>query len=191
MDQDRRVRASRRSEGERTERTERVERIERVERVERVERPASAGGANPMPIGELARRAGVAASALRFYEAEGLIQGSRSASGRRQYPRDTLRRVAFLRAGQRVGLSLDELRQALGSLPAGRTPNKADWERLARQWQALLDERVALLQRLRDTLGGCIGCGCLSLKACALYNPDDAVARRGPGARRLMLGEPL
>ncbi len=185
MDQDRRVRASRRSEGDRTKRTE------GTERVDRVERPAPAGGAIPMPIGELARRAGVAASALRFYEAEGLIQGSRSASGRRQYPRDTLRRVAFLRAGQRVGLSLDELRQALGSLPAGRTPNKADWERLARQWQALLDERLALLQRLRDTLGGCIGCGCLSLKACALYNPDDAVARRGPGARRLMLGEPL
>ena len=144
-----------------------------------------------LPIGELARRAGVAASALRFYEAEGLIHGSRSASGRRQYPRDTLRRVAFLRAGQRVGLSLDELRQALASLPEGRTPTKADWERLARQWQALLDERLALLQRLRDTLGGCIGCGCLSLKACALYNPEDTVAARGPGARRLMLGEPL
>jgi MerR family redox-sensitive transcriptional activator SoxR len=144
-----------------------------------------------MPIGELARRAGVAASALRYYEAEGLIHGSRSAGGRRQYPRDTLRRVAFLRAGQRVGLSLEELRTALASLPAGRTPTKADWERLARQWQALLDERLALLQRLRSTLGDCIGCGCLSLKACALYNPDDAVGARGPGARRLMLGEAL
>ncbi|RVT86482.1 redox-sensitive transcriptional activator SoxR [Inhella crocodyli] len=144
-----------------------------------------------MPIGELARRSGVAASALRFYEDQGLIQGSRSASGRRQYPRDTLRRVAFLRAGQKVGLSLEELRQALADLPANRTPTKADWERLARHWQGLLDDRLALLQRLRDTLGSCIGCGCLSLKACALYNPGDAVAVRGPGARRLMVGEPL
>ena len=155
-------------------------------------RPAASSAARAVwPIGELARRAGVAASALRFYEAEGLIHGSRSPSGRRQYPRDTLRRVAFIRAGQRVGLSLDELRQALAGLPEGRTPTKADWERLARHWQALLDERLALLQRLRDTLGGCIGCGCLSLKACALYNPDDAAAARGPGARRLMWGEPL
>ncbi len=156
----------------------------------KTQHPAAATSA-AMPIGELARRAGVAASALRFYEAEGLIHGSRSTGGRRQYPRDTLRRVAFLRAGQRVGLTLDELRRALATLPEGRTPTKADWERLARQWQALLDERLALLQRLRDTLGGCIGCGCLSLKACALYNPDDAVSARGPGARRLMLGEPL
>jgi MerR family redox-sensitive transcriptional activator SoxR len=144
-----------------------------------------------LSIGELAQRAGVATSTLRFYEAQGLIRGSRSSGGHRQYARDVLRRVAFLRAGQRVGLSLDELRQALAGLPDGRTPTKADWERLARHWQTLLDERLALLQRLRDTLGGCIGCGCLSLKACALYNPDDAVAGRGPGARRLMLGEPL
>ena len=96
-----------------------------------------------------------------------------------------------MRAGQKVGLSLEELRQALADLPANRTPTKADWERLARHWQGLLDDRLALLQRLRDTLGSCIGCGCLSLKACALYNPGDAVAVRGPGARRLMVGEPL
>lgn len=144
-----------------------------------------------MPIGELARRAGVAASALRFYEAQGLIQGGRSAGGRRQYPRHVLRRVAFLRAGQRVGLSLEELRQALAALPDNRTPTRADWERLARGWQALLDARLAQLQRLRDQLGSCIGCGCLSLKACALYNPDDTVAARGPGARRLEHGEAL
>ncbi|MBN8506874.1 MAG: redox-sensitive transcriptional activator SoxR [Burkholderiales bacterium] len=144
-----------------------------------------------MAIGELAKRSGVAASALRFYEAQGLIHGGRSPGGRRQYPRHTLRRVAFLRAGQRVGLSLDELRQALAALPDNRTPNKADWDRLARGWQALLDERLALLSRLREQLGSCIGCGCLSLKSCRLYNPGDQVAPRGPGARRLMLGEPL
>ena len=144
-----------------------------------------------LPIGELARRAGVAASALRFYEAQGLIHGGRSAGGRRQYPRHVLRRVAFLRAGQRVGLSLEELRQALAALPDNRTPTRADWDRLARGWQALLDARLAQLQRLRDQLCSCIGCGCLSLKACALYNPDDTVSARGPGARRLEHGEAL
>ncbi len=144
-----------------------------------------------LSVGELAERAGVAASALRYYEEQGLIRGSRSPGGHRQYPRDMLRRVAFIRAGQRVGLSLDEIRAALATLPEGRTPTKADWERLARGWQALLDERLAQLQRLRDQLSGCIGCGCLSLKACALYNPDDAVAVRGPGARRLEHGEAL
>jgi redox-sensitive transcriptional activator SoxR len=106
-----------------------------------------------LPIGELARRAGVAASALRFYEAQGLIHGGRSAGGRRQYPRHVLRRVAFLRAGQRVGLSLEELRQALAALPDNRTPTRADWDRLARGWQALLDARLAQLQRLRDHRG--------------------------------------
>lgn len=144
-----------------------------------------------LSVGELAQRAGVATSALRFYEEQGLIRSSRSAGGHRQYPRDMLRRVAFIRAGQRVGLSLDEVRAALASLPEARTPTKADWERLARGWQTLLDQRLAQLQRLRDQLGGCIGCGCLSLKACALYNPEDAVAVRGPGARRLEHGEPL
>lgn len=144
-----------------------------------------------LSVGELAERAGVAASALRYYEEQGLIRGSRSPGGHRQYPRDMLRRVAFIRAGQRVGLSLEEIRAALATLPEGRTPTKADWERLARGWQALLDERLAQLQRLRDQLSGCIGCGCLSLKACALYNPDDAVAVRGPGARRLEHGEAL
>lgn len=153
--------------------------------------PEDAGRGGSLPIGELARRAGVAASALRFYEAQGLIHGSRSSAGRRQYPRHVLRRVAFLRAGQRVGLSLEELRQALAALPDNRTPTKADWDRLARGWQSLLDERMAQLQRLRDQLSGCIGCGCLSLRACALYNPDDTAAERGPGARRLEHGEAL
>lgn len=144
-----------------------------------------------LSVGELAARAGVAASALRYYEAQGLIRSQRSAGGHRQYPREMLRRVAFILAGQRVGLSLEEIRAALASLPAARTPTQADWERVARGWQRLLDDRLAQLQRLRDQLGSCIGCGCLSLKACALYNPGDAVAVRGPGARRLAHGETL
>jgi MerR family transcriptional regulator, redox-sensitive transcriptional activator SoxR len=144
-----------------------------------------------LPIGTVAERAGMAVSALRFYEAQGLIHGGRSPGGRRQYPREVLRRLAFIQAAQAVGLTLPEIGGALASLPDGRTPNKADWERLARGWAALLDERIALLTRLRGTLGSCIGCGCLSLKACALYNPDDRVAVRGVGARKLQLGEPL
>ena len=138
-----------------------------------------------MAIGELAQRAGVAASALRFYEAQGLIAGARSAGGRRMYPRHVLRRVAFIRAAQVLGLGLADIQAALSSLPDGRTPTKADWQRLGRGWQPLIDERIASLQRLRDKLAGCIGCGCLSLKACALYNPGDAAARRGDGARYL------
>lgn len=143
-----------------------------------------------MPIGELARRGGVAASALRFYEREGLIHGSRSSGGHRQYPRHVLRRIGFIRAAQAVGLALPEIRAALGSLPAGRTPTKADWQALARGWQPLLDARIEALQRLRSQLGSCIGCGCLSLKACALYNPQDQAARRGPGARYLLGDRP-
>ena len=140
---------------------------------------------NSLSIGDLARRAGVAASALRFYEAEGLIAGGRSAAGRRQYPRHVLRRVAFIRAAQAVGLGLAEIRTALASLPDGRTPTKADWQRLGGAWQPVLDARIAALTRLRDQLASCIGCGCLSLKACALYNPQDQAARRGSGARYL------
>lgn len=152
------------------------------------------GGAGSRPrentamisIGDLARRAGVKASALRFYETEGLIASARSSGGRRYYPKAELRRVAFIRAAQAVGLTLDEIRSALASLPENRTPTKADWERLSKSWRPLLDEKIAAMTRLRDTLDNCIGCGCLSLKACALYNPDDAAAKRGPGARYLM-----
>lgn len=137
-------------------------------------------------IGELARRSGVAASALRFYEAQGLLAGSRTASGRRQYPRETLRRVAFIRAAQAVGLSLVDIQAALAGLPGGRTPTQADWERLSRGWQPLLDARIAALTRLRDQLSSCIGCGCLSLRRCALYNPSDAAAHLGSGPRYLL-----
>lgn len=137
-------------------------------------------------IGDLARRVGVAASALRFYETEGLIASARSAGGRRYYPRGEIRRVAFIRAAQAVGLSLDDIRAALASLPDKRTPTKEDWARLSKGWRPLLDERIAAMERLRDTLTECIGCGCLSLKSCALYNPGDAAGARGSGARYLM-----
>lgn len=136
-----------------------------------------------IPIGELARRSGVAASALRFYEERGLLAGRRGNGGRRHYPRSALRRVAFIRAAQAVGLTLDAVRDALAGLPDGRTPNAADWQRLSRGWQPLLDERIATLTRLRDQLAACIGCGCLSMARCALYNPGDAAAARGPGPR--------
>jgi MerR family redox-sensitive transcriptional activator SoxR len=142
-------------------------------------------------IGELARRSGVAASALRFYEAQGLIAGSRSSGGQRVYPRHVLRRVAFIRAAQAVGLSLEAVRASLSGLPERRTPTKADWERLARDWQPLLDARIAELQTLKRKLASCIGCGCLSLKACALYNPQDQAGREGPGARYIPLNRPL
>ncbi len=135
-----------------------------------------------LTIGEVARRSGVAASALRYYEGRGLISAERTAGNQRRFPRAVLRRVAFIRAAQRVGLGLDEIEQALATLPEGRTPTKADWRRLSRSWRARLDDQITRLERLRDDLGGCIGCGCLSLKACALYNPDDVMAERGTGA---------
>ncbi len=139
-----------------------------------------------LDIGTLARRAGIAASALRYYEAEGLVQSRRTAGGRRHYPRAVLRRIGFIRAAQALGLSLAEIRSALGTLPDGRTPTPADWARLSREWQPMLDARIAALMRLRDTLSGCIGCGCLSLEKCALYNPGDAAARLGDGPRYLL-----
>ena len=137
-------------------------------------------------IGELARRSGVAASALRFYEDQGLIQSHRSTAGRRHYLRGELRRVAFIGAAQNVGLSLTQIREALATLPDGRVPTAADWTRLSRGWRPLLDERIAALTRLRDQLDACIGCGCLSLRKCALYNPEDAVGGAGSGPRYLL-----
>ena len=137
-------------------------------------------------IGELARRSGAAASALRFYEDQGLMTSARTAGGQRQFPKDVLRRVAFIRAAQTVGLTLEQIKAALAALPDQRTPNKADWERLSQSWRPLLDGRIAALVALRDRLSACIGCGCLSLRSCALYNPDDAAKRRGSGARYLL-----
>ncbi len=139
-----------------------------------------------LPIADFARRAGVKASALRYYEDEGLIVSARSAGGRRHYPKAELRRIAFIRAAQSVGLTLEEIKTALASLPDKRTPTKEDWARLSRGWRPLLDARIAAMTRLRDTLDNCIGCGCLSLKACALYNPEDSAAKRGAGARYLL-----
>lgn len=141
----------------------------------------------PLSIGQLAARSGVATSALRFYEAEGLIAGSRSAGGHRQYPRHVLRRVAFIRAAQVVGLTLPQIKAALATLPDSRTPTKADWARLSASWAPMLDARIAALQQLRQQLTGCIGCGCLSLKACALYNPADEARETGAGARLLRI----
>lgn len=137
-------------------------------------------------IGELSRRSGVAASALRFYEDRGLIDSVREAGAKRRYRRDVLRRVAFIRVAQTVGLSLDEVAQALGTLPDARTPGKQDWEKLSRSWQPLLQQRIDALAALRDQLTSCIGCGCLSLQKCRLYNPQDAAAALGDGPRYLL-----
>jgi MerR family redox-sensitive transcriptional activator SoxR len=139
-----------------------------------------------LTIGEVAERADVATSALRFYEREGLISSVRSSGGQRRYQREVLRRVAFIRAAQRVGLTLDEIRQALGTLPEERTPTAADWKRLSRSWRPLLERRIAELERVRDKLDSCIGCGCLSLRICHLLNPDDIAAVEGPGPRWLL-----
>ncbi|HSE71197.1 MAG TPA: redox-sensitive transcriptional activator SoxR [Nocardioidaceae bacterium] len=135
-----------------------------------------------LTIGMLAERAGVATSALRYYESRGLIRSERTVGRQRRFQQATLRRVAFIRSAQRVGLTLDEIEAALATLPEGRTPTKADWTRLSRSWRPRLEEQIERLERLRDKLAGCIGCGCLSLKKCALNNPDDEVASRGPGA---------
>ena len=144
-----------------------------------------------LSIGQVAERTGVATSALRYYEREGLIRSSRTSGDQRRYPREVLRRVAFIRIAQRVGLTLDEIRAALASLPEERTPTKADWTRLSHSWRPQLDEQIAVLQRLRDDLTSCIGCGCLSLKACALYNPEDAAAGYGSGPRYLLGDKPF
>lgn len=141
-------------------------------------------------IAMLAKRSGVAASALRFYEDQGLVRSARQASGRRHFPRSTLRRVAFVRAAQAVGLTLEEIRAALATLPDERTPTREDWASLASAWTPLIEQRIAALTRLRDALGSCIGCGCLSLDTCALYNPADGAQRRGPGPRYLLGDSP-
>lgn len=140
-----------------------------------------------LSMGEITRRSGFASSALRYYEAEGLIEATRSSGGRRQFERGTLRRLAFIRAASNVGLTLAEIRAELGSLPAQRTPTKADWSRISRHWRGRLDEQIAALQALRDGLDSCIGCGCLSLRRCTIYNPADVLATddRAPGATRL------
>ena len=136
-----------------------------------------------MTIGEVSRRSGVAASALRYYDDRGLISSERAGSGHRRYPRSVLRRIAFIVFAQRVGLTLDEIASELGRLRPSRAPNRQDWQRLSSTWTERIDERIAELQRLRGSLTECIGCGCLSLSRCALSNPEDRAARLGPGPR--------
>ena len=136
--------------------------------------------------GEVASRSGVAVSALHFYERQGLIESTRTTGNQRRYARHVLRRIAFIRVSQRVGISLHDIAEALASLPRGRPPTKADWTRLSQHWRTDLDDRIEQLQRLRDDLDGCIGCGCLSLRSCTLSNPRDALAAQGDGPRRLL-----
>jgi MerR family transcriptional regulator, redox-sensitive transcriptional activator SoxR len=137
-----------------------------------------------LSVGDVAARSGVAVSTLHFYERQGLIVSERTAGNQRRFRRDVLRRIAFVRVSQRVGVPLADIRAALDSLPDGRTPTKRDWARLSRLWRAELDARIRDLQHLRDDLTGCMGCGCLSLRTCSLQNPGDALGDEGAGPRR-------
>jgi MerR family redox-sensitive transcriptional activator SoxR len=148
------------------------------------------GPGDLLTVGEVARRSGFAASALRFYEREGLLQAARSSGGQRRYERHVLRRLAFIRAARNIGLTLEEVRAALDRLPGGRTPTKADWAALSKDWRSRLDEQIAALQALRDGLDSCIGCGCLSLKRCAISNPGDVAGSLG-GSGAVYLPRPL
>lgn len=141
--------------------------------------------AHELTPGEMSVRSGVAVSALHFYEREGLIASRRTTGNQRRYSRETLRRVAFIRMSQRLGIPLSRIRDALSTLPSDRVPTSKDWARLSAGWRQDIDDRIVHLQRLRDNLTGCIGCGCLSLKVCALANPGDTLAGQGPGAVRL------
>jgi MerR family transcriptional regulator, redox-sensitive transcriptional activator SoxR len=144
-----------------------------------------------LTIGEVSRRSGVAASALRFYEERDLITSERAGSGHRRYPRPVLRRIAFIVFAQRVGLTLEEIGAELAKLPADHAPTRRDWSRLSRKWSARIDDRIAELERLKAGLTECIGCGCLSLDRCRLANPDDRAAARGPGPRYWIGDRPL
>ena len=144
----------------------------------------AAEGWKALTVGEVATRSGVATSALRFYEEQGLIQSRRTESGHRRYPRAVLRRIAFIVFAQKVGLTLEQVRAELDKLPDDAVPAQSDWARLSGTWRARIDERIAELQRLRDTLSSCIGCGCLSLTECRVVNPADRAAQLGSGPRR-------
>lgn len=142
-----------------------------------------------LTIGEVAQRSGLAASAIRYYERQGLVYAQRTQSGQRRFRRDVLRRIAFIRVAQHVGLSLDEIVSALATLPIERAPNQRDWKKLTQGWSERLDQRIAMLDALRSGLSSCIGCGCLSLRTCKLSNPDDWASRLGSGPRYLMRDE--
>jgi MerR family transcriptional regulator, redox-sensitive transcriptional activator SoxR len=143
-----------------------------------------------LTISEIAERSGTAPSALRYYEDFGLITAERTTGNQRRYPRHALRRIAFVKAGRQLGLSLTEIKKALDTLPANKAPTRAQWSRAARLWRAQIEARIAALQCMSETLTSCIGCGCLSLRRCALYNPDDCAADLGTGARWLSGDEP-
>jgi MerR family redox-sensitive transcriptional activator SoxR len=138
-----------------------------------------------LTIGEVAARSGVAASAIRFYESQGLIASERTSGNQRRYERAVLRRIALIQAGKAAGIPLDDIRAALGTLPAHRTPTRRDWERFSRGWRDDLDRRIATLQAIRNRMTTCIGCGCLSIDKCDLLNPDDEAAGKGGGAHYL------
>jgi MerR family redox-sensitive transcriptional activator SoxR len=142
-----------------------------------------------LTISDVSHRSGVASSALRFYEDRGLIRSERAGSGHRRYPRAVLRRIAFIVFAQKIGLTLEEIAGELAELPANRAPDRSDWARISVRWTRRVDERIAELQRLREGLTACIGCGCLSLNQCHLSNPSDRVARRGPGPRFWIAGK--
>ena len=139
-----------------------------------------------LSIGDLARRTGLSVSAIRFYEKKGLITPDRNAGNQRRYEGSDIRRLSFVLIAQQIGLSIEQIKNVMASLPAGRTPTKADWTKIRRRFRETLDQRIAMMQRMRDNLDGCIGCGCLSLKVCGLYNPDDKAERLGVGPRYIL-----
>ena len=139
-----------------------------------------------LTIGDLARRTGLAVSAIRFYETHGIVYPVRNAGGHRRYGRADIRRLSFVMAAQRLGFALHDIAEHMAHLPQHKAPTKADWTRISKRFRRDIDARIAALETLRDTLDGCIGCGCLSLKSCALYNPADTLAQEGPGPRKLM-----
>jgi len=139
-----------------------------------------------MTIGDLAERTGLAVSAIRFYETKGLVTPARNTGGQRRYLRSDIRRLSFVQVSQQLGFSIEEIRAALATLPASRTPTQKDWERISRNFRVHLDDRIQRMTRLRDYLDGCIGCGCLSMKRCALVNPADGLKKFGAGARAVM-----
>lgn len=146
-----------------------------------MKKPAFPGLKSELSVGEVARRSGVAISAIHFYETKGLVTSWRNAANQRRYPREALRRVSIVKVAQRVGIPLASIKAALDSLPKGRTPTDQDWRKLSARWHAELDARIAKLSRLRDQLTGCIGCGCLSMHSCPLRNPMDEIGAQGPG----------
>jgi len=142
-----------------------------------------------LSIGDLAVRTGLSVSAIRFYERKGLVQADRNQGNQRRFEGSDIRRLSFILIAQQIGLSIVEIRDVMSDLPNGRTPTKSDWTKISHQFRKTLDERIGMMQRMRDNLDGCIGCGCLSLKACQLYNPDDKAYRFGVGPRYVISDE--